>query len=751
LIFLLFAFGPFSLFAQYEGSVWYFGYGAGMDFYTGMPRALADGAMNAPAGCAAISNPDGQIRFYSDGQTVYNRKRRLMKNGDGLAGSRHAAQTALAVPVPTFPDRYLLFTVAAGGGPLYYSLVDMSAETGDGAVVEKNILLRSMVCEKITAARHQNGRDVWLAVHDWDSDAFVVYLITPSGLVEPPVVSRVGAVHSGLPRNASGCMKISPNGKWLACAVEKMNRLELFRFDPATGVVSDPLTFPEVWNAYGVEFSPDNTRLYVTSDRFGQLSRDYYLYQADLTRPWPTGVYYSLSVVAQYSDSYFSPEYKQGALQIGPDEKIYCARNTSSHLGVIERPNALGTACDYRPDGFFLGGPKSGLGLPAFIQSYYLPPAADFAFRDGACEGDSVLFVGRSSLQPDAWTWDFDDGAGATGQSRVHAFARAGVYRVKLTVSRAGQQANAVKTVRVFPRPRNPFGADTLVSCEPFFALDAQNSGARYEWSNGRTARTISVYASGRYSVKIVHASCEEIFSVYVRFLPAPRPRLGGDTTICADQYRLDAGDAERYLWNTGDTTRTLVVTRSGTYSVIAVAGICSTTAAVGVRINPDFRIRGDTADVCPPEPVELYGGTAAAYLWEPGGQTSAKIRVSQAGVYRLTAVSPEGCVQSDSFLVEDRCPFVVLPEAFSPNGDGLNDVLFPLVRELGPRRLTLEIFDRHGRRIFYGDDAHTGWDGTENRRPCSEGTYVYRLRAEGMLRGRPHLTDVTGTVTLLR
>ncbi|MDW8335065.1 MAG: hypothetical protein RMM53_12700, partial [Bacteroidia bacterium] len=396
--------------AQYHGSVWRFGYGAGIDFYTGTARASSDGTMNAPAGCATISDSDGRLMFYCDGQTIFNRRNKTMKNGEGLQGDRRAAQTALVVPRPQNPFLYYVFTVAAGGGPLCHSTVDMSREDGDGAVIEKNVPLRALVTEKITAVGHANGRDVWLVVHDWNSDAFAAYLITPDGISSEPVVSRVGAVHSGLPRNASGCMKISPNGRWLACAVEKMHLLQLFRFDPETGIVSDPLTFPEIWNAYGVEFSPDNSRLYATSDRYGQLSRDYYIYQADLTRPWPTGVYFSLTVVAQYSDSYFSPEYKQGALQIGPDEKIYCARNLSSYLGVIANPNALGTACDYKADGLYLSGAKSGLGLPAFVQSYYLPPPADFAFENGRCAGDTVAFSGRSSLLPEKWTWDFGDG-----------------------------------------------------------------------------------------------------------------------------------------------------------------------------------------------------------------------------------------------------------------------------------------------------------------------------------------------------
>lgn len=723
-----------------------------MDFYTGAPRALADATLNAPAGCAAISDPDGQILFFSDGQIVYNRKKKPMKNGEGLAGSRNAAQTALVVPRPEYPNHYYLFTVAAGGGPLHFSVVDMSEESGDGALTLKNVPLRPNITEKITATRHANGRDVWLAVHDWNSDAFVAYLITPTGIEAEAVVSHVGAVHSGLPRNASGCMKISPNGRWLACAVEKMNLLELFRFDPATGVVSDPLTFPDVWNAYGVEFSPDNTRLYATSDRYDALSRDYYLYQADLTRPWPTGVYFSLASVAKYSDSYFSPEYKQGALQIGPDEKIYCARNTSSYLGVVENPNALGAACAFSPDGFFLGGPKSGLGLPAFIQSYYLPPAADFSFQDQKCVGDEVRFSGRSSVSPQNWKWDFGDGNIASGQNVVHAFSQGGSYRVNLTVEYNGQTARAVKTVRVSPRPETPFDDDTVFVCTPFATLDAQNPGARYEWSNGRSSRSVTVHAPGRYTVKVVYEACVESYSVYVKFLPSPRPNLGRDTTVCAAFYVLDAGTAaESYLWNTGDTTRNIVIDKTGVYSVTATTGVCSTSASVRVKINPDFRIRGGAFDICPPHGVELYGGSAAAYRWEPGGQTTAKIFVVEGGVYRLTALSPEGCVQTDSFVVEVHCPFVFMPDAFTPNDDGLNDVFLPVVRELGPRTLIWEVFDRYGRRIFRADDSKTGWDGNEKGVPCPEGVYAYRLSVEGTLKQKPYRSETHGTITLLR
>jgi hypothetical protein len=240
-----------------------------------------------------------------------------------------------------------------------FSVVDMTAEKGMGDVKRNNLLLISPVAEKLTAVRHANGRDTWVVGHRWNSSAFVSYLVTPDGVQTKPILSNVGSVHAGPGRNAIGCMKASPDGTKLAVAIwREANKVEVFDFDNATGLVKKPKNFSygPFEEAYGVEFSPDGTKLYATSN--GNGGGNAQVWQVDLA----TG---TITAIGN------SANRKIGSLQLGPDGRIYVAREDNRHLGIIQNPNAAGMACQYVDDGIHLGGRRSKLGLPNFVQSYF--------------------------------------------------------------------------------------------------------------------------------------------------------------------------------------------------------------------------------------------------------------------------------------------------------------------------------------------------------------------------------------------
>src|SRR5689334_19294657 len=88
-----------SVFSQ-QGNNWYFGYKAGITFNTNPPSALLDGQMQTDEGCAAISDYNGKLLFYTDGRTVYNSIHQLMANGSGLYGHSSAANSAIVIPKP---------------------------------------------------------------------------------------------------------------------------------------------------------------------------------------------------------------------------------------------------------------------------------------------------------------------------------------------------------------------------------------------------------------------------------------------------------------------------------------------------------------------------------------------------------------------------------------------------------------------------------------------------------------------------
>jgi hypothetical protein len=353
-----------SSFAQHQTDNWYFGWNAGIDFSSGLPVAVTGGQIVTTEGGSSMSDNTGNLLFYTEGVSVWNRNHQVMPNGTGLFGSVSSTQSALAVPKPGSTTEYYIFTVDEIGGPngFCYSIVDMTLDSGRGDVTVKNGLILANVTEKLTAVQQSSTGNYWIAVHQWGTDAFYVYLLSSTGL-SAPVISNTGIVHS----NASiqytyGQMKFNPCGDMIAAAMGYLDTVEVFSFDNVSGVISNPVTLPMGAHTYGVEFSDNGSKLYVTTydDVFGTLV------QYDLSLMDEDSVLASRTPLTLQDGLY--------GLQLGIDGRIYIARAWSPFLGVINLPNQSGFNCNLDLLGFDLDpsftGVMSALSLPGFVQSY---------------------------------------------------------------------------------------------------------------------------------------------------------------------------------------------------------------------------------------------------------------------------------------------------------------------------------------------------------------------------------------------
>ncbi len=354
----LFLFLDITACAQKENNNWYFGEQAGITFNKGRPVVLPPNAINTKEGTISVSDPEGNLLFYSDGERIWNRNHRLMQNGSGLMGHSSATQAVLAVKKPDSPSIYYIFTVDAFENNvkngLRYSILDMSLDGGFGGITNtKNVLLEVPVTEKLTAVRHGNNKNYWVIAHKWNSDEFVAYELTSSGIIHSPVISKTGAVHGGSSfLNVTGQMKANRAGTKLALTKQSPGRFELYDLDAETGKVSNARFSDSIfYETYGVEFSGDGTKLYGTAERPNGLI------QFNLETSEGLSSFISIPI----SDS------RLGGLQIGPDSKIYCAAYLYSSLGVINKPNALGLASEFMMSGVDLKGKRSGFSLPSPI------------------------------------------------------------------------------------------------------------------------------------------------------------------------------------------------------------------------------------------------------------------------------------------------------------------------------------------------------------------------------------------------
>ncbi|MDA3911819.1 MAG: hypothetical protein PF448_10730 [Bacteroidales bacterium] len=372
-------------------SVWHFGFGAGLDFRYDPPLALQGSNMSQWEGCASISDAAGDLLFYTNGLYVWDANHNFMSNGTGLYGSPSSSQSAVVVPQPGSTTNYYLFTLDRNGDyesgykGLCYSVVDMSLNGGLGDVIsgQKNIELNNPNTEKITAVNHDNGEDIWVLTHDWGNNKFLAYLLSSSGLNTTPVESETGLVHYDNFNGwyAGGYMKVSPNGDKIALNILGAHTTQVFDFNPATGIVSNPMTLSTTRNqAYGLEFSPDASKLYTTAWEHNNIL------QYDLSLSDETSIAASEMEIGVSAVSGGSNYSGLGALQLGPDGRIYVAKDANGinnninelngYLGYIENPNDDfgGKAnVNYVDKGVYLGGNASGIGLPVYVQTYFKP------------------------------------------------------------------------------------------------------------------------------------------------------------------------------------------------------------------------------------------------------------------------------------------------------------------------------------------------------------------------------------------
>lgn len=647
---------PVLLSAQGEANVWYFGSNAGLDFSGGAPVPLSNGALSTFEGCAVLSDSAGNLMFYTDGQFVYDRTHTLMPNGTGLLGHGSSTQSGIIVPHPGNADLFYIFTVDFSGGAdgLRYSIVDMTMNGGNGAVTGvKNILLMGNSPEKVTSVRHCNGRDFWVLTHEVGNNNFRAYLVDPTGLTPGFVTSSTGSVHNTVVANKLGYMRANSDGSRLAVAVFRQSLFEVFDFDPSTGIVSNPITMvnSNYYEAYGVEFSPDGRYLYGVT-----LAAPAKLIQWDLLAGNAAAIEAS-NVFLQTT----ATRYQMGAIQAGPDGKLYVARRNVGlgvpFVGVINNPNTAGLGANYVHNGLALTTGLSNLGLPTFVSTIFKATAA--ITSDSLCVGDSTSFALTDTVNLDSVSWTFGDPAsGLNNVSKLrepsHLFSGAGTFNISAIVSYQCRIDTLYDTLTVEPKPNPNLGADTSLCLGDMTSLDP-GVGTSFLWQDGSTNATLNASAAGTYWVQTTVNGCAERDSVDILTVPPPAVNLGNDTLLCQGQsLAFDVTTAgATYLWQDNTTLPTLTASTAGLYWAEVDVNGCNRRDSIQVTTQapPVVNLGADTA-LCPGQFVLLNAATSGAsnYLWQDASANPI-LSASLPGLY-WAEVTLGPCVVRDSLTI---------------------------------------------------------------------------------------------------
>ncbi|MEO5931267.1 MAG: M43 family zinc metalloprotease [Candidatus Kapaibacterium sp.] len=602
-------------------NIWYFGYGAGIDFNSGQPVALTDGKLYAKDGTSTICDKDGNLLFYSDGDTVWNRRHQVMINGTGLWGHEAATQSATIVPMPGSDSLYYLLTVTDWWQPntgIRYSIVDMSLDGGLGGITSaKNVPIHDNVSDQVAIAMHSNCHDIWIVTHEMNNTRFLSYLLTPSGLSTNPIITDIGPV-TGNASPRFGYLKFTPDGKRLCNALGANATdptLVMFDFDNSTGVVTNPIILAdhdELRYSYSPEFSLDSRYLYISN----LLTKT--LYQFDLAAGGPAAVRASKLLVA-------TPTQELGGFQMGPDGRIYITSRWSPTISVINYPGRRGAACGFVEGAINLKGRTSSLGLPTRIAE---SGSIRISGPGKICTGDSVAiyYVHDSPCRLGKASWR------VTGNARiatvndttvaVHATGAGGATLIVETPGRCGLMTDSLPITLGTAGAVN-LGVDTALCGNTSALLDAGAGYSSYRWQDGATTQTYRASGPGIYWVEVTTSEgCTATDTIQVFATGnAVSVNLGPDTTVCDGAITLlDAGpNAARYRWQDGWDGRVYTAFQPGKYWV-EVMGYCGEHVIDTINILRDQSVVAKVS--LAPSPSEPYA---------PGTEIAIPLRIDSA------------------------------------------------------------------------------------------------------------------------
>lgn len=469
-------------FSQGETNNWYFGYKSALNFQDYTPQELNNSRMFTKNGCSTISDDNGNLLFYSNGFSIYNKNGEFMEDAFPTAGYPLFSQNSIFIPHPENNDIIYLFTTTKQiNNPFfsiepgfYYTIISKKLNGGNGGVISSNKLLTSNSAEKISAVHHANGKDIWIITNYKSDDSkfynkFFCIKLNSKGL-STPVISNT--IHNNI-SDARGALKFSPNGKKLISANYSQG-VHLYDFNNETGEVTngeylktavsdnnfiDDNKDKSHIKPYSVEFSNDSEFVYYTGNNQGVN----YIFQKKIKKTFePTKTIIINNKLGDFS-----------SLQLAKNGKIYVTNftenNQTNTLSEITSPEKLGSDCEFSSEKTTLNYNYVSIGLPNFIQSY---------FRTRIVTND-VCLNNKAEFSIDSYTditplfWDFGDGNQSNETTPSHKYNSPGKYLVKVEASIKDKIITLYKEIIVFPLPE-------LKENQKLTQCDVNNDGVDY-------------------------------------------------------------------------------------------------------------------------------------------------------------------------------------------------------------------------------------------------------------------------------
>lgn len=279
------------------------------------------------------------------------------------------------------------------------------------------------------------------------------------------------------------------------------------------------------------------------------------------------------------------------------------------------------------------------------------------------------------------------------------------------------------------------------------------NGAQSYTWypassfssATGSIVSTNSLSVSSTYTLLGENSngiSCLSQITFSSNVLPLILPTISPSVEICeGNNVVLTAGGGNTYFWvganidNPNQSTINASPLSSGIYSVsISNNYLCPVTASVFVKVNPKpFVFAGNDTTVNSIDEIFISAIGNGQFQWISGSNiacvhcSKTQVFPETSTCYVVAVMDTNGCIAQDEVCLNViNEEYIYIPNSFTPNNDGLNDVFY--VYGIGIKNYSLAIYNRWGEKIFYSSNQTNGWDGKFKGILCEIGTYIYRL-----------------------
>ncbi len=566
-----------NLYAQREADNWILNAGAGLNFTTGDPVPLF---INSPLyfhDGAIMSDSLGDILFYFDGNTVWNRNDEVMLNGDGILPEDVPgfAQSAIAFPKPNSDFQYYIFSISSQYSPdgIYYSIVDMTLDGGFGGVTTvKNIKLTAAnnAVEHLFVLKNSKGDGYWVITRLFNDDRYASFKVDATGVNPLPIYSSTGVYRDYL--ESEGPVKVSPDKKYLvSCywthSYGPLNNFEVCTFNAETGQINF-LYYISKWSGTGnsyatpsdCEFSPDSKYLYIAYENIVTWSGAA-LYQYNMELTADSAAFDNSGIMVRANAPH--------SIQLSNDGRIYsgclndtCADPWNKYISVINKPWESGIACDFDTLTIYCGGKHHAWDCPNILLDYL------YRFEweaENYCQGTPVHFIPHFIPEPDSLEWFFDEfapGNYSNELSPTYTFQNAGIHEVEVDIwYPTGRFEHTSREIEIYPTPQPDLGPDIVICEGTTVTLNANCTADMYSWSTSQFGRPeITVMDSGTYWVRasFFETGCTGSDTIHVGFYSpvlidetslVVMPTSCEGTTGSITGLTIQGVDPMQYLW----------------------------------------------------------------------------------------------------------------------------------------------------------------------------------------------------------